>query len=403
MAIIDFDYAAFPGNRDPYPIYAQMRDTGRVLRSSDGAVMVTRYDDVRNTHADFSGFSMAAMGGDMMGQISRADDAVLEELSTDEAVGLANTLLTIDPPSHDTIRRVVNRAFTPRSIIDREERVREIARELLAPLAKGEPFDIVTQFAGPLPTIVIAEMLGVPPEDMYRFVQWSKVTGTDAMSMSAETTRQFRTELREYFAAQVADRKKNPTDDLIGRMAAANDEQVMSDIEVVASCELFLSAGNDTTMRLLSNMIVALGRHPEQRERLVDDAGLIPNGVEEALRYDPPVQFLFRASKEEAVVGDTEIAPGELVLTMLACANRDADVFDDAETFDVGRPDIMHVSFGHGIHYCIGSPLARQESRVGIEELLDVAPTWKVLTSDDDIEYDPTGLLRGPKSFMVQV
>ena len=176
----------------------------------------------------------------------------------------------------------------------------------------------------------------------------------------------------------------------------------MTDDEVVAACVLLLIAGNETTMRLISNMTLALSRHPDQLELLVDDFDRLPAGVEETLRYDSPVQMLFRASKEDAVVGDVEIPKGEFVLTMLAAANRDPDAFDHADVYDVERDENLHVAFGHGIHYCLGAPLARRETRVAFEELLQMAPQFKVLTPDDELDYPPMGLLRSPRSLVVQ-
>jgi cytochrome P450 len=298
----------------------------------------------------------------------------------------------------------VNRAFTPRSIAGIETRVRELARELLAPLANGEPFDIVADFAGPLPTIVIAELLGVPSEDADQFRVWSEVVaGTDVrLRADPEASRRYGLELRRYLADQVDRRKDEPTDDLIGRMVEANQEQLMSDAEVVAACVLLLVAGNETTMRLITNMTLALGRFPEQRELLVADPELITPGVEETLRYDSPVQMLFRASKQATTIGDVEIPKGEFVLTMLAAANRDPDVFDHADQYDVTREENMHVAFGHGIHYCLGAPLARRETRVAFEELLQIAPEFEVLTPDDELDYPPTGMLRSPRSVVVQ-
>ncbi len=402
MPIIDFDFVPLQGTADPYPVYDAMREAGRVLRSPLGALMVHRYEDVRLTHGDHDAFSMAAIDPTAMAGMGERAEAGAG-MNGDEFM-MAQTMLTTDPPDHERLRRVVNRAFTPKSIAAIELRVREVTRELLAPLADGEPFDIVADFAGPLPTIVIAELLGVPAEEASQFRVWSDaVTGTDPRSrLSNEESRRYRVELRQYLAGQVNARKGEPTDDLIGRMVEANKEQIMTDDEVVAACVLLLIAGNETTMRLISNMTLALSRHPDQLELLVDDFDRLPAGVEETLRYDSPVQMLFRASKEDAVVGDVEIPKGEFVLTMLAAANRDPDAFDHADVYDVERDENLHVAFGHGIHYCLGAPLARRETRVAFEELLQMAPQFKILTPDDELDYPPIGLLRSPRSLVVQ-
>ena len=396
MTIVEFDFSPFgQTSNDPYPVYAAMREAGRVLRSPLGALIVHRYDDVRATHADHESFSMGALAG-MGGEGTGTGMAGADFL-------LAQSMLTADPPDHSRLRRVVNRAFTPRSIAALEPRVRQIARELLAPLAGGEPFDMVADFAAPLPTMVIAELLGVPAEDCDQFRLWTEaVTGTDVRRRAnPEEARRFGSELRHYLSLQIDKRKDVPTDDLIGRMVEANREQVMTDAEVVASCVLLLIAGNETTMRLVTNMTLALGRHPEQLARLAKEPGLIPTGVEETLRYDTPVQMLFRAARHDTSVAGVDVTRGQFVLTLLGAANRDPEAFVDPDVYDVGREDNMHVSFGHGIHYCLGAPLARLEARVAFEELLEMAPAFSVLTRDEDLQY-PAGMLRSPRSLAVQ-
>jgi cytochrome P450 len=402
MAPATFEFMPFGSEvtRDPYPTYERMRDAGDVLKTPFGMYVLHRYRDVRQVHGDHAGFSMSAMGAMASGAMSGGGGAGM----TGDDFMMAQTMLTADPPDHERLRRVVNRAFTPRSIADLEPRVRDISHELLAPLRKGEPFDIVADFAAPLPTIVIAELLGIPPEDGERFRLWTEaITGTDVRRRTEDKARsRYGVELRDYLANQIDRRKTNPTDDLIGRMVAANEEQIMTDAEVVASCVLLLIAGNETTMRLITNMTLTLGRHPEQLQRLVDDRELIAGAVEETLRYESPVQMMFRGTKQPTVVNGEEIPAGSAVLTMLAAANRDPEAWTDPETYDVGRADNLHVSFGHGIHYCLGAPLARRETRIAFEELLDVVPSFDVLTPDDELEYPQMMFLRSPRSLVIQ-
>jgi cytochrome P450 len=408
MGIVDFEFMPFGEVKDPYPTYARMRDAGRVLKTPLGALLVHRYEDVKRAHGDHDSFSVAAMAG-VMGPMMGGGGGggggknVSEGMGGDEFM-LAQTMFSSDPPDHERLRRVVSRAFTPRSITALEGRVREISRDLLAPLAKGEPFDIVADFAAPLPTIVIAELLGVPAEDASQFRVWSEaVTGTDMRrTINSDTSARYGLELRRYLAKQINQRKETMTDDLIGRMVEANQDGSMSDAEVVASCVLLLIAGNETTMRLISNMILALSRHPDQLDRLIDDPELIPSAVEETLRYDSPVQMLFRATKDDVVFGDVEVGKGSFMLTMLAAANRDPEAFKESDVYDVGRTDNLHVSFGHGIHYCLGAPLARRETRIAFEELFDVVPSFKLLTTDDELEYPAMGFLRSPRSLVIQ-
>lgn len=405
MASAVFDFMPFGQQltRDPYPIYQRMRETGDVLKTSYGVYIVHRYGDIRQVHGDHAGFSMGAAGAGAMAGSMRGGEARGGGMGGQDFM-MAQTMLTTDPPDHERLRRVVNRAFTPTSIANLEPRVREIARSLLAPLAKGEPFDIVADFAAQLPTIVIAELLGIPAHDGDDFRRWTEaITGTDVRSRTSDDTRQrYGAELRAYLGEQIERRKSDPTDDLIGRMVEANREQIMTDAEVVASCVLLLIAGNETTMRLITNMTLALCRHPDQLERLVDDRELIVTAVEETLRYDSPVQMLFRGVKQPTVVNGEEIPKGSAVLTMLAAANRDPDAFVDADVYDVGRTDNLHVSFGHGIHYCLGAPLARRETRVAFEELLDIVPRFDLVTDDDDLEYPPMLFLRSPRELVIR-
>jgi len=389
--------------RDPYPIYDRMREAGRVLSTPYGMKLVHRYEDVREVHLDHERFSMGALGRAMGGGDSGGSNGGGMSMGGPDFFG-AQTMLTTDPPDHERLRRVVNRAFTPRSIADIEPRVRDICRRLLAPLSNGEPFDIVADFAAPLPTIVIAELLGIPSEDGAKFREWTEaITGTDIRGRTDPgRVGTFANELRDYLLAQIEQRKAEPTDDLIGRMVAANEEQLMSDAEVVASCVLLLIAGNETTMRLITNMTLTLSRHPDQLERLVADRSMLADAVEETLRYESPVQMIFRGVKQDTEVAGTPLRKGELVFTMLAAANRDPDAFERADTYDVGRKDNLHVAFGHGIHYCLGAPLARRETRVAFEELLDVVPNFRVLTDDADLEYPAMLLLRSPRSLVIQ-
>jgi cytochrome P450 len=407
MTAVAFEFAPMGKSlaRNPYRIYEKMRAAGRVLTPSWGGTVVHRYEDVREVHLDHDRFSMSAADAGAMAMMqSGAGPGDAGGMEGDEFL-MAQTMLTADPPDHERLRRVVNRAFTPRSITDLEPRVREICRDLLAPLAKGEPFDVVADFAAPLPTIVIAELLGIPAEDGHKFRMWTEaITGTDVRGRSdASRVASFGTELRRYLNDQIQQRKTAPTDDLIGRMVAANEEQIVSDAEVVAACVLLLIAGNETTMRLITNMTLALGRHPDQLDLVADDHELLPDAVEETLRFESPVHMLFRGVKQDTQVGGAELRKGQAILTMLAAANRDPDAFERADTYDVTRTDNLHVAFGHGIHYCLGAPLARRETRIAFEELLATVPRYEVVTRDEDLEYPEMVMLRSPRSLVIRL
>jgi cytochrome P450 len=321
----------------------------------------------------------------------------------DEAF-MADTMLTTDPPDHTRLRRVVNRAFTPRSIALLEDRVRVVARRLLEPMAGGQPIELVAEVAGPLPTIVIAELLGVPAEDAEQFRRWSEVvTGTaTGLDIDAASMHRHSAELRAYLLDQIALRQHEPTDDLIGRMVEANQDGSMSDVEVAAACVLLLLAGNETTMRLITNMALALGRFPEQQRRLLEDRSLVASAVEETLRYDSPVQMMFRGAKEALEIGGAELRKGTILITLLGAANRDPAAFPDPDVYDVGRTGSAHIAFGHGIHFCLGAQLARLEARVVFEELFDLVPGLRIATPDDRLDYPAAGMLRSPKALVIQ-
>jgi cytochrome P450 len=176
----------------------------------------------------------------------------------------------------------------------------------------------------------------------------------------------------------------------------------MTNEEVAAACVLLLIAGNETTMRLITNMTLALCRFPDQQERVAADRSLVAAAVEETLRYDSPVQMLFRATKSPVTVGDVELRTGSFVLTMLAAANRDPDAFPDPDVFDIDRTGNPHVSFGHGIHFCLGAQLARMEARVAFEELFDLLPRMELVTPESELEYPMVAMLRSPKQLVVR-
>jgi len=388
MPLVDFNFMPFGPNRDPYPTYAAMRETGRVLRSPMGALMVHRYDDVREVHGDHEHYSMGALGG--IGD--RGGDAQF----------MAQTMLTTDPPDHERLRRVVQVAFAPRSIAQMEDAVRGITRRLLAN-KRGETFELVADFAGPLPTIVIAELLGVPSDDAAQFRIWSdSITGGENSMMQANENNHGAVAMRRYLLKQIARRETEQTDDLIGRMVAANQDGSMTNEEVAAACVLLLIAGNETTMRLITNMVLAFGRFPDQQALVSKDRSLVAAAVEETLRYDSPVQMLFRATKSPVSIGDVDLHPGSFILTMLAAGNRDPDAFPNPDMFDVERTGNPHISFGHGIHFCLGAQLARMEARVAIEELFELMPRIELVTRDDELEYPMVAMLRSPKSLRVR-
>jgi unspecific monooxygenase len=369
---------------DPYPLYAEMRRAGRVISNPflAGQFMVPGYDDVCALLSDPETFSNGRLAG-------QASDNVL----------LAKTMLNSDPPDHERLRGVVSRAFTPRSVSALEPRMHEVARQLVAPLADGAPFDVVAELAERLPVLVIAEMLGVGTGDLADFVEWSHglmgILDLFAPPDKVEHARHCAKQLHDYFADEVARRRQHPDqDDLVGRLVAANADGRLSETEMLSACVLLLLGGNETTTKLITNATLALARHPDQRARLVDDAALLPTAVDEALRYDTPVQANGRIATRAVEFAGVDIPEGSLVVGLLAAANRDPSHFDEPDRLDVGRDPNPHLSFSRGIHHCLGASLARIEGRAAMGALLDAAPDYAL--REDALEYGATFFFHAP-------
>jgi cytochrome P450 len=407
-------------NRDPYPFYEEMRREAPVHRiPSSGFYAVSRYTDVMRVLKDPKVFSSSAMRLMMMSamtggiqnmpldldQIRSEREKVAEQLSFDPAMFLtAQSVISSDPPQHSTMRSIVNRGFTPRRIADLEPRVREIARGLMddALIKRSGSFDLVRDYSIPLPVQVIAELIGVEAEKQADFKRWSDTVVSAASGSGAGPQEMIATfgEFTAYFGEVIERRRAKPEDDLISALIQAEQGDTLTSVEVIMFAVLLLVAGNETTTNLIGNGMQALLDHPDQLEKVRADPSLIPGFVEEALRYDSPVQALFRQAKEDVEVAGTKIPKGSIVLPIFASANRDDDQFPEASRFDITRNPQGHVAFGFGIHFCLGASLARLEARVAFEELLGRVTSLDRLEAHP--EYLDSFLLRGPKSLPVR-
>ena len=355
-------------HRDPYPFYATMRrDHPVAFDERSGLWAVYRYEDVRQVITDHDTFS-----SDRTRFLPGADPAMIEQLR------VSSSLVGTDPPRHRLLRDLVSRAFTPRAIAQLEPHIAELTEGMLAAVLPAGQMDLIADLAYPLPVTVIAEMLGVPTSDRPTFKRWADalLTGTREIPTDPnapifkERLRQLE-EMNDYFREFVARRRAAPKDDLISRLVAAEVEgQRLSDAEVLAFCTLLLVAGHITTTNLLGNAMLALLDHRDQLARLQGDLGLVPSGVEEALRYDGPVQAIPRFTVVDATVGGQRIPAGQRILAWTAAADRDEAVFPEPDRFDVAREPNHHLAFGAGIHFCLGAPLARLEGRVALSILL---------------------------------
>jgi cytochrome P450 len=322
--------------------------------------------------------------------------------------GGAPTILTADPPVHSRLRRLVSKAFTPRRVRELEPRIREITDDLLNRAGDCREIEAMAALANALPVIVIAELLGISAADHNQFKQWSNdlvssfgqdmATGPSPAGLAAKDA------LRRYLSEVIVQRRANPADDLISALVAASDDaEVLSESELLAFVVLLLLAGNETTTNLIGNGLLALCRQPDEQQRLRESRELIPIAIEEMLRYDPPVHMTVRMPNSTTSVGGTEIPTGTLAFVLLAAANRDPAQFPRPERFDVARKPNDHVSFGEGIHFCLGAPLARLEGAIAIESMLEKFPRLQLANPEATLEYRGSMALRGLSKLVLSV
>jgi len=306
---------------------------------------------------------------------------------TDQTLGDLNPtpgtpwILDLNPPDHTRLRKLVNKGFLPRLIRNLEPRVQEITRQLIASLRSRTEGDLVTALSGPLPTTVIAEMLGVEAERLDDFKRWSDdvVLGTSRPTDEAVRTRvrQSGAALRGYFERLIERRRTDPGEDVITALVRAEEEHdMLSAAEILGLAVLLLLAGNETTTNLIGNAVRTLLDHPAELAKVRADRSLVPLLVEEVLRYDSPVQVIPRQTAGEVELAGGKIPAGATVFLLLAAANRDERKFPEPDRFDVTRNPQDHVAFGYGIHYCLGAPLARLEGRIALESLLFDCPPF---------------------------
>lgn len=372
---------------NPYPHFPKLLEgPPRQLNLYMPTTLVARYADVVNVLRDYRRFT-----------VRRPQILMRERINVFDG---APTILTADPPVHTRLRRLVSKAFTPKRIRELEPRIRDITGELLSRVTDSSEVDAMAALANPLPVIVIAELLGVSAADHAQFKQWSNdlvtsfgqdiTTGPSAAGLAAKEA------LRGYLAEAIEERRANPADDLISALVTARDESdALSESELLAFVVLLLLAGNETTTNLIGNGLLALCRFPDQQQRLRENRELIPKAIEEMLRYDPPVQMTVRIPTVSTDVGGTEIPAGSLAFILLGAANRDPAQFPHPELFEVGREPNEHVSFGEGIHFCLGAPLARLEGAIAIESMLEKFSRLQLFNPDAKLEYRGSMALRG--------
>ncbi len=381
-------------HQDPYRTYARLRGRDPLHWSHlvNGWVL-SRHEDCDEVLRDHKRWSNV--------EVTMQRETPQEPVFADEAP----SMLFVDPPDHTRLRGLVNKAFTPRAIEQLKPRIAEIVTEIVEALPEGEPVDLMEVLAFPLPVVVIAEMLGVPPEDRDDFKRWSDpVARTLEPTITPEETKKAQAafdELSRYFENIVAERAKEPREDLVSALIAAEESgDRLSRAELLSTLRLLLVAGNETTTNLIGNGMLALLRNPDQLERLRKNMGLMENAVEELLRYDSPVQTDARTALEDVEMYGKTIKKGQRVFELLGSANRDPRVFANPNKLDIGREEIRHLAFARGIHHCLGAPLARAEGQAAFRALLETFPRIELA---EEPRFKDHVVLRGLKSLRVRL
>ncbi|AAU22292.1 MULTISPECIES: cytochrome P450 [Bacillus] len=345
---------------DPFPWYKKMRTESPIHYDEDSKVWsVFRYDDVKRVISDKDFFSNQ-----------------FPQLGTGNT--FAKTMISMDPPKHTRIRSIVNKAFTPRVMKEWEPRIRELTNQLLADVRGREEIDLVQDFSYPLPVIVISELLGVPLVYKHHFKEWSDLLVSLPKSDRPEDVNEWKNirdqgeeELTAFFEKMIEEKRQNLGNDLISLLIKAEQEgDKLSPDELVPFCNLLLMAGNETTTNLVSNAVYSILETPGVYDELARHPELIPQAVEEAVRFRAPAPMIVRFVKQDTEIRGVSLKKGEGVIAFLASANRDETKFERAHEFDIHRHPNPHIGFGHGIHFCLGAPLARLEAAIAIEALL---------------------------------
>jgi cytochrome P450 len=392
--VLPYDDPAFAA--DPYPFLNALREQDPVRRVvlANGleAWLVTRYEDTRAAMSDPR----------MSSDVDQASDPRLLE-HPPAAEPFPRSMLRADPPDHTRLRRLVSKAFTARRIAELEQRIQKITDQLLDAVTPLGDADVIDDFALPLPVTVISELLGVPVDDRDGFQDWTNVmldqrAGPPDRAVLDEAWR----EMRAYLERLLAAKRVRPDDDLLSALIVARDEhRRLDEEELAAMAFLLLVAGYVTTVNLIGNGLAALLANPEQLAVLRGNAHLMPCAIEEFLRYDGPINpGMTRFPTEDIEIGGVRIPRGSTVLVGTAVANRDPDRFNDPDRLDVTRADNPHLAFGHGLHYCLGAPLARLEGQIAMTAVLRRLPGLALAVPPEDLQWQVGGL-RGLKHLPV--
>ncbi|MET9854880.1 cytochrome P450 [Streptomyces sp. NPDC006450] len=399
--MFDWEFAT-----DPYPAYAWLREHAPVHRttlpSGVEAWLVTRYADARQALAD------QRLSKNPAHHEGSAHAKGRTGIPGERKAELMTHLLNIDPPDHTRLRRLVSKAFTPRRVAEFTPRVQELTDHLIDRFCEKGEADLIHEFAFPLPIYAICEMLGVPREDQDDFRDWAGMMIRHAGGPRGGVARAVK-QIRSYLVELIRRKRDDLGDDLISGLIRASDHgEHLTENEAAAMCFVLLFAGFETTINLIGNGTYALLQNPDQRECLqaslaAGETDLLETGIEELLRYDGPVEMAtWRYATEPLTLGGQDIPVGDPVLVVLAAADRDPERFSEPDTLDLARSDNQHLGYGHGIHYCLGAPLARLEGQTALAELLTRLPDLELAEDPAELRWRGGLIMRGLRTLPVR-
>jgi len=384
-------------SQDPYPLYARLREEQPLYRSSQGVAHLSRYADVDAALRDL--------------RLSNDRDRLARSLAGGQGVGetlsrlmrkLGRVMTNTDPPDHARLRKLVNKAFSAGRVRDFRPTIQAIADELLdTAQATGPSCDLVPALAYPLTTTVLCELVGIPRSEQAQAIEWTYLLeNPGSAGLSVEQIEGIIDNLYSYLRGLVAQRRAKPTGDFVSALLNVEEGgDRLSEDELLNACFVLLASGYESTMNLIGNAVLALLRHPDQLALLQAKPELLPKAIEEVLRYEGPSLLVIRSVAQPVEIAGGRLAEGELVYLLLGSANRDPARFPDPDRFDIARGDNRHVSFGAGIHFCLGAPLARLEAEVALGTLLRRFPRLRLET--DTLEWRTNRALRGLVSLQV--
>jgi len=397
---VDVTSAQFKAN--PFPFYAQLRAEAPVfpvfmrMPVKQRAWLITRYDDVLDVLKDarFAKNPRNALSPEQQKKVSWMPPMFR---------ALERNMLDLDSPDHTRLRALVHKAFTPRLIEQMRDQIQALTDELLDKVEPEHHMDLIADFALPLPLTMIGRILGVPSEDNQKFHRWTKTFLAATTNMNFFVLIPTIMRFMNYLKRLIKERRTHPRDDLVTALVQARDgSDQLSEDEVLAMIFLLLLAGHETTVNLIGSGTLALLEHPDQLERLRNEPDIIKLAIEELLRFVCPVEMATeRYAREDVTIAGTTIPRGELVLAVIASANRDAEHFDHPDSLDLTRENNRHLAFGQGAHYCLGAPLARLEGQIAIGTLVRRMPGLRLDGRPDQLRWRGGVILRGLEALPV--